>query len=178
MLRCFNPKADRDDFDRVTPGLDSVADLGIKTVEGERNSDKIAAVPTLAMGNNSIKAKTQLYDQRLTMDNDSQRFVRELARRSIFRSVHARSEYYWCKAVVYIWPKKQCCKTCEIRESCMGYLTPSSLSKNNRDSEANGSKAVIKDLPCKAIMHENVMQHRPYSSALCESCASFAVHRY
>ncbi len=86
MLRCFNPKADRDDFNRVTPNVDSVADLGVKTVEGERNAEKIAAVPTLAMGNNTIKAKTQLYDQRLTMDNDSQRFVRELARRSIFRS--------------------------------------------------------------------------------------------
>lgn len=85
MLRCFNPKADRDDFDRVSPQVDSVPELGVKTVEGERNAEKIAAVPTLAMGHNTIKAKTQLYDHRLTMDNDSQRFVRELSRRSIFR---------------------------------------------------------------------------------------------
>ena len=90
MLRCFNPKADRDDFERVTPKVDSVADLGVKTIEGERNAEKIAAVPTLAMGNNTIKAKTQLYDQRLTMDNDSQRFVRELARRSNYRSAACR----------------------------------------------------------------------------------------
>lgn len=85
MLRCFNPRADRDDFDRVTPNVDSVPDLGVKSVEGERNAEKIAAVPTLAMGASAIKAKTQLYDSRLTMDNDSQRFVRELARRSVFR---------------------------------------------------------------------------------------------
>lgn len=83
MLRCFNPKANGDEFDRVSPHVDSVAELGVKTAEGERNAEKIAAVPTLAMGN--IKAKTQLYDSRLTMDNDSQRFVRELSRRSIFR---------------------------------------------------------------------------------------------
>ena len=86
MLRCFNPKADRNDYDQITANGDCIANLGVKTAEGERNAEKIAAVPTLAMGHNTIKAKTQLYEhQKATMDNDSQRFVCELSRRSVFR---------------------------------------------------------------------------------------------
>lgn len=88
MFACFNPKADRDEYDRVA-GNGDISDLGIKSPEGERNADKIAAVPNLAMGqngHNTIKAKTHLLEeQKAHVDHESQRFVRELSRRSAYR---------------------------------------------------------------------------------------------
>ena len=90
MFSCFNPaKMDRPDFGQVAAGGDSANDLGLPmhSEQGEHISEKIAAVPNLTISGNFKAKNLDTKSNTTAFDFDpSRRFVRELTRRSDYRS--------------------------------------------------------------------------------------------